>query len=828
MRNVEDIYALSPMQELMLFHARTATDAHDVLFNQIVYELRGALDVTAYRRAWQLMVERHAALRTIFVWQDGKDPLQVVREQATLPWQEYDWRALAAAEQESKLDDLLEADRAQGFDLLRAPLMRMCLIRLTQDDYRLVWSSHHLIIDRWCIGILFAEVSHAYEAYQGNQYPALLPAPRYRDYIAWLGKQSVDEARNYWREALRNMQARPLALEAASADEAIDLRRIEVDLQGDEWTALRQFALQSNVTISTLVAGAWALVLSAATGAGDALFGLTVSGRPAELPEVGRIVGCFINNVPLRVPLGEGQQFRSWLEALQDQQLTLQSFEYASLSQIQAWSGIQLQGPLFETLLVLQAPVETAAPADVDMHFLRGGLQTGYPITLGAMPDRKSLRLVLTHDRQRVPQTLIAQMAASLPSILLAMPADQGALLGDIVERAEIDALLEQVAVAPVNGRHGGLAVSAGATGQQTLVGIWAEVLGLQRIDLSDRFFELGGDSIKALQLMTLVEERIGKELPISLLFGDPSLSEMAEALGEEVGLPVEDPVLVPINLEGTRPPVFFTHGVYGGLLWVKNVVPLLDPEQPIYGLRAIGLQAGVEPDYVMEEMAVRYATAMRRVQPTGPYHLGGFCFGGVLAYEVARQLERMGEETALLAIIDGFPPGMFYEKRPIYDPLRLQVIRESAPYWVKEYKTVVGGWIKESVLSRFGSAGGGQRDLEMAAAQGETFGNFGAYIASRGDRQYEITKINERAADNYVPQGYGGHVTLFRAQRVGVRHALFGPVDPKRGWGALAKGGVTVRTVEGTHVGLLTDPYVSDLAQQFNDELRKAILERS
>ncbi len=719
MKNVADIYALSPMQQLMLLHARTAEGTNDVLFNQIVYAINGALDVDAYHRAWQLVVDRHPALRTIFVWQDGKDPVQVVREQATLPWNALDWRTLTAPEQEQELDLLLDADRATGFDLLQAPLTRISLIRMGSQDYRLVWSSHHLIIDRWCIGIILEELTSTYEAYAASTFPSLAPAPRYRDFIAWLARQDEDEARAYWREALRGVQVNPLPLKPANPDETADLDVIKLSLEGNVWAALRQFAIESNVTPSTLVAAAWAIVLASAAGADDVLFGLTVSGRPPDLAEVNRTVGCFINNVPLRVTLEGDHLLVPWLQQIQDQQLSQQSLDYASLAQIQSWSGLKTKGALFETLLVLQAPVQTAEPTGLTMNYIGGGMQTGYAISLGAVPGQDSLRLTLTYDRRRAAQEMIEQMTDALRRVLPAMTAEQ-VPLHDLITQAGIDVPQPETAYVPDEVKRGKQPFVASRTNtEQELAQIWAELLGLPRVGVEDKFYDLGGDSIKALQLMTLIEQRMGKDVPISLLFGDPSIAQMAAAIGKDDVRVTRNPVLVPINQEGTRPPIFFTHGVYGGLLWLKNLAPLLAPDQPAYGLQAVGLQPDSEPDYTFEAMAARYVEALRHVQPAGPYYLGGFCFGGVLAYEIARQLELLGQSTALLAIIDGFPPQVIDEKRAFFDPRRLQIVRQSAPQWIRDRRGFGRLRLRERIFSASGpeSRRDGKSDTMPSAA---------------------------------------------------------------------------------------------------------------
>ena len=826
MKNVADIYAISPMQRLMLLHAKTTVYSQDVLFNQIVYAIKGTLRTAAYQQAWQLVIDRHSALRTIFVWQDGKEPVQVVREKVSLPWVEHDWRELPASEQERELESLLVADRATGFDLLKAPLMRINLIRFDDLDYRLVWSSHHLIIDRWCIGIIFEELKDAYEAFTSNTFPELAPPPRYRDYIALLAEQDADAAQAYWREQLHNVRAQPLALRTGPADGTAKQEAVKFSVQGDDWAALRQFANNNNLTLGTLVSAAWALVLGAATNTDDTLFGLTVSGRPAELPEVGRTVGCFINNVPMRIVLEGNQPVVAWLQALQEKQMDLRSYEYASPAQIQSWSSLERKSPLFDTLLVQQAPVRTPMPADMSIEYVRGGMQTGYPISLGVVPGSDRLRFALNYDREHVPQEMTEQMASAIQQVLLAMAADEEALLLQVRAQIRIDIPAEReikVASGDISERP---FIPPRTASERALAKIWAELLDKPRIGVEDRFYQLGGDSIRAIQLLTVIEQRMQKEVPISLLFGDPTLARMAAAIAEHEEDLAKDPVLVLLNEKGTRPPVFFTHGVSGSLIWLTNVLPLLEPDQPAYGLQSVGLHPDSEPDTTIEAMATRYLRAIQSVQPSGPYYLGGFCFGGVVAYEIARQLEQRGEKTALLAIIDGFLPDLVQRKRPFFDPLRLQIIRESAPYWVQGYEEF-GGWqLRERVFSKFGRGHGPQQDNNQRNTYNDPEGSLDVafmadYAATKREIRRQIVEIHHRAADAYSPQAYGSQITLFHARLLGVRHALSGPIDPRRGWDRLAKGGVSTRPVAGSHTGLLKNPNVSDLAAKLNEALQ-------
>ena len=219
MKNVSDIYPLSPMQELMLVFALSQPDS-DLLLNQVVFTLEGDVDVFVLEQCWKDAVDYHPMLRTLFLWDGLKEPVQVVRETVELDWQYHEWDDTTSEEQQNRLAKLLQKDRARGFDLSKAPLMRFNLCHLGNRRYTLVWNSHHLIGDRWCIGILVQEISKRYDAYQAGIKVQLETTRPFRDYIRWLKQQDIQAAQEFWRKELVGRGLLPrgkrLSMKAAS------------------------------------------------------------------------------------------------------------------------------------------------------------------------------------------------------------------------------------------------------------------------------------------------------------------------------------------------------------------------------------------------------------------------------------------------------------------------------------------------------------------------------------------------------------------------------------------------------------------------------------
>ncbi len=424
--DVEDIYRLSPMQEAMLFHNLYAPRS-EVYFHQISVKLEGALDVEAFERAWQELARRHAILRTSFVWEGVKHPVQVVHRATRIPLEQQDWRGLGEGEQLERLSSLLEQERTRGFDMTEAPLMRMSLIRLDEEAYQFVWSQHHLLLDGWSGLLLLREVFASYEAYRAGRTPQL-PAPRpYQDYIRWLQRQDMGRAEAFWRGVLAGFRApTPLGMEqphgmASGGQDGPDYEQQYLQLSAEATTALRSLARRNEVTLNTLVQGAWALLLSRHSGHRDVVFGTVVSGRPAELAGIESMVGLFINTLPVRVQLPPESEALPWLQQLQQQQAEARQYQYSPLVSIRGWSEVPPGVPLFESHLVFNnnPADEDAGPLSMSLKVQEptGAGDEHHPLVLTATSHSR-LILRISYERRRFLSSTVAQLLSHLELLL--------------------------------------------------------------------------------------------------------------------------------------------------------------------------------------------------------------------------------------------------------------------------------------------------------------------------------------------------------------------------------------------------------------------------
>ncbi|MDT8913027.1 non-ribosomal peptide synthase/polyketide synthase [Amycolatopsis sp. PS_44_ISF1] len=432
-RSTEDVYPLTPLQAGMVFHS--LFDAGSTAYlEQVRVRLAGVADPAALAAAWQRVADRTPALRTRLVWTGIGEPVQVVDRRAVLPVTHHDWRALDEDARESALRELLEADRGVPFDLTRAPLTRLAIAALPGGEVDLVWTSHHVLLDGWSAAQVFAEVCECYAAAAAGAEPGLLTRRPYRDYLGWLAGQDEHRAQEHWRATLAGFEApTPLPWDRPPAPEgqAWSGASVRAGLDPAATTRLREFAGAHGLTVNTVVQGAWALLLSAASGERDVVFGTTVSGRPAELAGVETMVGLFINTVPTRVGVHSGSTVARWLGGLQAAQSESRDHDFVSLAQLRPLSDVPAGQNLFDSMVVFENyPIsEPATPGAPRVLAVTSADATTYPLCLRAALDEQ-LTLDLAYDPARFDAATAATLNARLRSLLDALVADPDRRLG--------------------------------------------------------------------------------------------------------------------------------------------------------------------------------------------------------------------------------------------------------------------------------------------------------------------------------------------------------------------------------------------------------------
>ena len=430
---IEDVYPLTPMQEGLLLHTLLEPGT-GLYYMQDRYRINSALDPERFAQAWQAVIARHEALRASFCWNVGEDMLQVIHKPGSTPIEYLDWSNDPEAEQEPRLQALLKAEREAGFDLLNQAPFHLRLIRVGEARYWFMMSNHHILIDAWCRSLLMNDFFEIYMALGEGHDAQLATAPRYRDYIAWLQRQNLNEARQWWQQNLQGFERttpipsdRPFLREHAGHSGGMVVGDCYTRLDARDGAQLRELAQAHQLTVNTFAQAAWALVLRHLSGDRDVLFGVTVAGRPVEMPEMQRTVGLFINSIALRVKLPEDGQrcsVRQWLSGLLDSNMQLREYEYLPLVTIQEHSELPKGQPLFDSLFVFEnAPVETSVldrAQSLNATSDSGRTHTNFPLTAVCYPG-DDLGLHLSYDQRYFDETTVQNMLGEFKRLLLAL-----------------------------------------------------------------------------------------------------------------------------------------------------------------------------------------------------------------------------------------------------------------------------------------------------------------------------------------------------------------------------------------------------------------------
>ncbi len=517
-------YRLTPMQHLMLAHSIGAPTS-DACFVQYGLRVSGPFEPERYRAAWQSLVARHTALRTCFAWRGLEEPLQVVLSDATVSLTLLDYRD--SDDLEARLTKLAASDSRAAFQLTAPPLLRLAAVRLPGEAWHLLIGMHHLIVDGWSAEQLLREAAGTYAGAGPSQ-----PAPEFGSYLAWLDGQDFHGAEQHWNQALASLPAGagfPGALSRPGRRRSSALRESRRELDAVTVAALRERSRSARVTLSTMVRAAWGALLARYAGVPEAVFAVTVAGRPAELPEVSETVGPFLNNLPVRV--GQpGADLVGWLAGLQRDAARSEQHQWCSPAQIQEWAGRDSARALCDTLLVFQNyPGDQELPAlGPRTRFERWRpagptVRTGFPLTL-TVTATDTLTMRTTVDSgvisrpgvQRLEEDFCAvldALAAGRPDLPLPPPWQPPAESGDRARRATVAYRPPETDV------------------EKQVAGVFAEVLEVDQVGADDDFFDAGGNSLAAVHLSWRLRDSFGVELPLETVFTSRTPAALAAVL---------------------------------------------------------------------------------------------------------------------------------------------------------------------------------------------------------------------------------------------------------------------------------------------------------
>ncbi|MCZ9633999.1 non-ribosomal peptide synthase/polyketide synthase, partial [Rhodococcus sp. BH5] len=433
---VQDVWPLAPLQSGLLFHAVMAESTVDLYSVQMVLSLSGRVDADRLHAAAQAIIDRHPNLRTAFVVDGTGTPVQVVLGDIEVPWRELDLTTIADSEERRReLDRILVEDQATHFDMSNPPLIKFTLIKIAASEYRLVVANHHIILDGWSMPLLLQALLGHY-AMRGN-IPAQTRSLSYRNYLAWLVQQDRSVSMDAWAKALGGVEEPTLLAPTVVGQEFSALsQKLQISLSESVTATLTGLASRTGVTANTIVQAAWAILLGRMTGRQDIVFGATVSGRPPQLDSVEKMVGLFINTLPVRVQLDLAESVEALLSRVQIEQAGLLDHHYLGLTDVQSAAGV---GGLFDTLVIFESyPVDRDGLA-AQAEFLDGMViddvasddSTNYPLTLLIGLDDQ-LHLTLRYLPDFFDESYAQALLGRLETLLTEIGETPSTAVGDV------------------------------------------------------------------------------------------------------------------------------------------------------------------------------------------------------------------------------------------------------------------------------------------------------------------------------------------------------------------------------------------------------------
>ena len=804
LRLAEDTFVVPawfPQQKTWLEDPRHSDNA---IFNYpLLVRLRGPLNEAALERSLHEITRRHEVLRSVFRITDG-ELVQVVLAAQGPVLEKMDTRGFP----ETRVWELAVEEARRPFDLSREFLFRARLMRLGPDDHFLQLTSHFLVYDDWSSGILAHELAELYRAFAaGETSPLPDIAYQYRDYVRWqqgqLQGKELESRLAYWNQQIHSatgFQHLPTDFPRPARSINRGARESAV-LPAELADSLGRLSRQERVSLFMVLVAGFQCLLHHYSGDDEIVIASCVANRP--LVEVERLIGRFGNQILLRTSLRGNPTFRELLKRVRESTLgayTYQDLPYGCLVK-------EDRGPLFQVMFILQnAPKENRHLPGLTMKWVplyEGTAKFDLIVWLKIEP---ALEVILEYDRDLFLAQTMKRIVDDYRAILAAAVNDPTMGVSRKPESLAAPPTGTMTTARPKEN------VSANDDVQSRLVALWEEAFDTRPIGVHENFFELGGDSLMASRLFARMEKVFQKKLPLAALLEAPTIEELARVLSGANGRSFSSSLVV-IQPNGSRPRFFTVHGHMGEVFYCRNLSRSLGADFPVYGLRSQIID-GVPAHYTVEEMAGHYVEEIRAVQARGPYFLGGFCGGGMVAYEMARRFEARGEEVALLALFNTPAPGSLDRW-----PLRQRYLSNRVPNELRKL-AALGFRDMRATLSR-----------KAAGFARLVFGSFktsvwrmcsrcslaGAEKWSQG--VLTVGDINVAAAKAYRPGGYAGRITLFLTEEA----AFLYDVDPKEGWTALAEEGIEFHAAGGDNNTMFDERFVDALAEQLKSCIQQA-----
>jgi len=804
----------------------------------------GNISIEKMARAIERLVGRHDALRASF---DETGRVMKIAPAQKIAIPVTDLSSIHASineptRQEERLRKLIADETALPFPLPAGPLFRCQMVLLGPDRAAVIFTAHHIICDGWSLDVLIHDLCAFYSEEISGAHASLEPAKSYVDYVQSVTERyrsdEFKEAGSYWHAKFKD--GFPVLVlptdHLRSTRREFSARRLDHPIPAQVVENLKALGANEGCSFFAILLSSLAILLARISLQRRFVIALPT----AEQPVIGQpgLVGHCVNLLPFVVELRKGEAVSAFLERVQGELLA--ALDHANFTMVSLLEDLH---PVVPALGI--SPISTGLtnvkkfkPNElpqsgfiVDYDANPKGYES-FELYLNAVEMEENLELRCHYDIKLFEDLTIREWLATLGSIFQDLEADPSREVLDLARLKRADASpATEIVYAQTSNREAAheflspVSTSASELPRQfsdspasstrfttmaepallrALLPLWQSVLGIRGVGPDDDFFALGGHSIAAAQLFAMIQRELGCSAPLATLYDASTPRMLARVLSR--GSKAEDwRSLVAINRSGDRPPFFLVHAAEGNVLLYRSLAAHLGADQPVFGLQSAGLDGRSPADGRFEHVARSYVDEIRQVQPHGPYMLGGYCLGGTLALEVARQLIESGETVGLVALIE------IYNIRALRWPLPL-------------HQRFINRFILNPYFhlqNLFAAEGAGKlaffmEKLRVEITRIKASARLGlARLRNRllpdiaaATPQAKIADVYEEALAQYQVRPYPGELTLFLAERhLAGFHAHLG------GWGEVAQGGVRLFTLPISPRGSLVEPYVGQTA---------------
>jgi len=797
----------------------------------IAWTCRGKLDSDLAADALTELVRRHESLRTTFEELDGQLS-QVIHPPRRVPLPVDDLRDLPKDARQQQADAIIRQHARIKVDLGKGPLLFARMIRMGVDENILLLTIHHSVCDGWSNGVVLRDFAAIYDGLMRHVSPRLPELPiQFGDFAVWLNEWRRGEGQaaslKYWRETLGG-DFTPLQIQrdfpGVEAEEQADIETLL--LAPDLVQQARDFCAAQGVTLYVLLLSVYAAMLYRLSGQGDILIGTPCANRRQETEE---LIGPFSNPQVIRMKMKKEDSLGAILEHVRNWALGAvahQSLPFEDLNEDEFFSRERNQISLQVYFIYQKAFMQAQRTPSLEIVPLRSvSPGTMFDLMLSIVERSEGPRLQLEYNpaffRTSTIQRILRLYVSTLETMLSAaespvgegqarnisaqpMAASEGGARRGACEQPDNP-----------NGHLNGRATEAGQQWEEyvaprdplelQITGIWETAMGLRKLSVRDSFFDLGGQSLAAMRIVSRINKTYSLDFGLAVLFTGRTVERMAELVRKRLAANSASSI-VPMQPAGTEAPLFIIHGAGGNIIRFYHLAALVGTGHPIYGIQAQSLLAGQPALLRLEDQAASYLAEIREIQPKGPYYFLGYSFGGTVAFEIAHQLRALGEQVELLGMLDSRQLDCMIalqKKQSIVERIDRRIARFLGNF-VSLSPAEKAAYLREKLITR-----ALRRVYTAATALG--FRSVPSFMKSADD-------ISWVAAVNYRARPWPGPITLFRAS---VQPDPRLPLD--LGWTKLAEGGVEVYELPGDHDLVFREPNIRVLAAQLRARLERS-----